>query len=300
MQKNIPQFLYNKIINDYDKENAEKILKGYSFFRPVTLRINTSKITVDEIKKELKKLNVSFKEVSWYKDALIINDVREDFIRHLDIYDNGYIYLQSLSSMMPPLVINPKEGYSILDMAASPGGKTTQMANLSNNKALIMACEKNKIRAERLKYNIEKQGSKKVSVVVKDARNLDEYFTFDKILLDAPCSGSGTLNTNFNLSESFTEDLINRSVKFQKDLLESAVKHLKTGGEIVYSTCSILKEENEEILNYIVEKYNLEIVPIDENLFNGVPLLPVNIKGTICVCPTELYEGFFISKIRKK
>lgn len=299
MQKNIPQFLYNKIINDYDKENAEKILKGYSFFRPVTLRINTSKITVDEIKKELKKLNVSFKEVSWYKDALIINDIREDFIRHLDIYDNGYIYLQSLSSMMPPLVINPKEGYSILDMAASPGGKTTQMANLSNNKALIMACEKNKIRADRLKYNIEKQGSKRINVVVSDARKLDEFFSFDKILLDAPCSGSGTLNiSDSKICEFFTEELVSRSVKVQKELLSKAISLLKVGGELVYSTCSILKEENEEVVNSVLTS-SLEIVPIDESLFNGVPLLPVDIAGTVCVCPDELYEGFYIAKIRK-
>jgi len=300
MKKNIPTFLYDKLIKDYSEEITEKIVKGYSFIRPVTLRVNTSKTTIDEIKKEFDKLNVSFEDVSWYKDSLIINDIREDFIRNLDIYNNGHIYMQSLSSMLPPLIVNPKEGQSILDMAASPGGKTTQMANLSDNKSLIMACEKNKIRAERLKYNIQKQGSKKVSVVVKDARNLDEYFTFDKILLDAPCSGSGTLNINDNFNDNFTEDLVNRSVKFQKELLEAAIKHLKKDGEIVYSTCSILKEENEEILNYIVEKYNLEIVPIDENLFSDVPLLPVNIKGTICICPTELYEGFFVSKIRKK
>ncbi len=300
MKKNIPYFLYNKLINDYDEETVQKIIKGYSYARPVTLRVNTSKTIVDEIKKELSKLNVSFKDVSWYKDALIIENVREDFIKKLPMYENGLIYFQSLSSMIPPLVVSPKESESILDMAAAPGGKTTQMANLSNNKALIMALEKNKIRTERLKYNIQKQGSKKISVVVKDGRNLDEYFTFDKILLDAPCSGSGTLNINDNLNETFTEDLVNRSIKFQKELLESAVKHLKTGGEIIYSTCSILKEENEEVLDFIMKKYNLEIVPIEEGLFRGIPLLPINISGTICICPTDLYEGFFVSKLRKK
>ena len=300
MKENIPHFLYSKLINDYDEETVQKIIKGYSYVRPVTLRVNTSKTIVDEIKKELSKLNVSFKGISWYKDALIIEKVREDFIKKLPMYENGLIYFQSLSSMIPPLVVSPKEGESILDMAAAPGGKTTQMANLSNNKALIMALEKNKIRAERLKYNIKKQDSKKVSVVVKDGRNLDEYFSFDKILLDAPCSGSGTLNINDNLNETFTEDLVNRSIKFQKELLESAVKHLKTGGEIIYSTCSILKEENEEVLDFIMKKYNLEIIPIDEGLFSDIPLLPVNISGTICICPTDLYEGFFVSKLRKK
>lgn len=298
MKDLIPNFLYDKLVNDYGLQDTEKILTGYSFNRPVTLRINTTKTTKEEIKKKLIDLDISFKEVKWYKEAFIVENVKEKFIKNLDIYKNGDIYLQSLSSMMPPLVINPQKGESILDMAASPGGKTTQMSNLSNGEALIMACEKNKIRAERLKYNISKQGSKKVSVVVKDARNLDEFFTFDKILLDAPCSGSGTININSEIV--INEDLVNRSVKFQKELLESALKHLKQGGEIVYSTCSILKDENEKVLEFIKHKYDIEIIPINDKIFENIPLLPVDIIGTICVCPSELYEGFFIAKIRKK
>ncbi len=291
--------LYDKIKLEYGDKFSKEIIDGFSS-RNVTLRVNTSKTNTDFIKAELTNLGINFREVSWYSDALIIDNVREDSIKKLSMYENGLIYLQSLSSMIPPLVLNPKEGESILDMAAAPGGKTTQMANLSNNNSLIMALEKNKIRSERLKYNIEKQGAKKVSVVVKDGRKLDEFFTFDKILLDAPCSGSGTLDlTDDSSFKVFSFELVNRSVKFQKELLESSVRHLKKGGEIVYSTCSILKEENEDILNYIVDKCNVEIVPIDMSLFTGVPLLPVTISGTMCVCPNELYEGFFVAKIRK-
>ena len=186
-------------------------------------------------------------------------------------------------------------------MAAAPGGKTTQMANLSNNKAMITACEKNKIRADRLKYNLEKQGASRVSVMLKDARKLDDFFSFDKILLDAPCSGSGTINLNdINLEKTFTKELMDRSIKTQKELLKKAVKILKTNGELIYSTCSILKEENEKVVEEILKMGNLEIVPIDEKEFHGIPLLPVNVQGTICVCPNELYEGFFVAKLRKK
>jgi len=299
MKEKIPSFLYDRLVSNYGLDETLKIINGFSYVRPVTLRVNTSKTTILEIKKELENLKISFKEVEWYKDALIILDVREDYIKELDIYKKGYVYLQSLSSMIPPLILNPLPSESILDMTASPGGKTTEIANLSNNKALIMACEKNKIRAERLKYNIEKQGAKKVTVIVQDARKLDEFFTFDKILLDAPCSGSGTLNID-NLNENFNEDLVNRSIKFQQELLESAIKHLKKDGEIVYSTCSILKEENEKVIDFIMKKYNLEVIPIDENNFENISLLPVDISGTICVCPTELYEGFYICKMKKK
>lgn len=175
------------------------------------------------------------------------------------------------------------------------------MAAVSNNKAMITACEKNKIRGERLKYNLEKQGATRVSVMLKDARNLDNFFSFDKILLDAPCSGSGTLNLNDkNIDKIFTQELVNRSVKTQIELLKKSVKILKKGGELIYSTCSILKEENEQVLKKVLEYGNLEIVPIDKTKFSGVPFLPSLIEGTISVMPTKFYEGFFVAKIRKK
>ncbi len=181
-------------------------------------------------------------------------------------------------------------------MAAAPGGKTTQMSAISKNEAMITACEKNKIRAERLKYNLEKQGVKRVNVMTEDARKLSKYFSFDKILLDAPCSGSGTENI---YSDDFTEELIKRMAKVQEELLKKALKILKPGQEMVYSTCSILKEENEDILNKILPSSNAEIVPIKENLFNKIELLPTMIDGVICIAPSKLYEGFFIAKIKK-
>ena len=186
-------------------------------------------------------------------------------------------------------------------MAAAPGGKTTQLAALSNNQALITACEKNKIRAERLKYNLEKQGASKVSVLNEDSRNLSEYFSFDKILLDAPCSGSGTISIeDKEVEKVFTKELVSRSIKTQYNLLKKAASILKHGHEIIYSTCSILHEENEGNLIKILKENKLEIVPIDKSSFENIPLLPVTLEGTICVCPTKLYEGFFVAKLRKR
>ena len=145
--------------------------------------------------------------------------------------------------MIPVLFLDLKENDSVLDMCSSPGGKTTQMASITNNSVLITAVEKNKIRSERLKYNIEKQGVKRVNIMNVDARRIDDYFKFDKILLDAPCSGSGTLYLNDkNIQDNFTTDLINRSIKAQRELLKKATKLLKKDGILVYSTSSILKE----------------------------------------------------------
>ena len=300
MDKQIPEFLIEKLNNEYGKELSNKIIQGYTKIRPVTLRVNTIKTTIESVKNVLIEKNIDFSEVNWSNDALIINNVREDIIRELELYENGEIYLQSLSSMLPPIILKPQEKESILDMAAAPGGKTTQIAALTNNNASITACELNRIRAEKLKYNIEKQGATSCYVMVEDSRKLDDFFSFDKILLDAPCSGSGTINLEeTDFEKGFTQKLIEKSVKSQKELIKKAIKILKPGCEMVYSTCSVFKEENEEIVKQILKQSNVEIVPINIEHFNNLPLLPVTIKGTICVCPNELYEGFYIAKIRK-
>ena len=300
MEKNIPGFLKIKLKEQYGEEIAKKIINGYSRKRKVTLRVNTLKSNLEKIEKELIKAGIKYEKVSWSKEALIIKNVREKEIQNLEIYEKGEIYLQSLSSMLPPIILNPEKGTDILDMAAAPGSKTTQIAALVNNKASITACEMNRIRAERLKYNIEKQGATCVYIMVTDARKIDNFFSFDKILLDAPCSGSGTLEIdNPNLEKNFTEKLIKKSISSQLALLKKAMNILKPGKEMVYSTCSILKEENEEIVSKVLSNINAEIIPIEFAGMKDLPLLPSRLKGTLCVQPNELYEGFFIAKIRK-
>ncbi len=303
MIKNIPDFLYQKLLKQYGEELTNEIIEGYAKKRPVTLRVNKLKSNIQKVKDTFMKLGYNAKEVKWYKDALIIEKIDELEIRKLEIYNNGEIYLQSLSSMMPVIALKPNKEENILDMAAAPGGKTTQICSETEDTAFVTACEKNKIRAERLKYNIEKQGAKRITVLTQDARELDNYFSFDKILLDAPCSGSGTISLdNANLQKIFTEELVSRSVKTQAELLKKAIAVLKPGHEMIYSTCSILKEENEENLSRVLKSGNVEIVPINikKEEFEGIPLLLVGIEGTVCVCPDELYEGFFIAKLRKK
>ncbi len=290
----IPEFLKEMLIKQYGEETTNDIINGYIEERPVTLRVNTIKAEKDNIKKELQEVGIETEEISWYSDALIIKNVRENEIKKLKIFENGEIYLQSLSSMLPPIILEPKAGENILDMTAAPGGKTTQIATITQNKAFITACEKNKIRAERLKFNLQKQGVGCANIMQEDARRLSDFFSFDKILLDAPCSGSGTMNV---FEKSFSKELIERSSKVQEELLTKALKILKPGGEMVYSTCSILEQENEKILKKVLSKFNAEIIPIQ--LFEEIPVLPVTMTGTLCVRPTKLYEGFFVAKIRK-
>ncbi len=300
MIDNVPKFLIELLEKQYGENIAKEILKGYKSKRKVTIRANTIKTNMANVKSELAKGNIEYETVLWNEDALILNNAKENDIRNLKLYQNGEIYLQSLSSMLPPIILNPKQDMDILDMCAAPGGKTTQMAALSKNRAHITACEMNYIRMERLKYNIEKQGASCVYVMQKDARTIDDFFSFDSVLLDAPCSGSGTLNMDDSkLEKTFTINLINKCKNAQLQLLKKAIKVLKPGREMIYSTCSILSCENEEILNSVLKTEKVEIVPINFEGIEDLPLLPTEIAGTLCVCPNELYEGFFIAKIRK-
>ncbi len=296
----IPDFLINMLDKQYGEELKDKIIEGYSKNRKVTFRVNTLKTNINDVIKILDDNNIKYKRVLWCDEAFIIENVKEDKIRSLDIYKNGEIYMQSLSSMLPPIILNPKENMDILDMTAAPGGKTTQIATMLKNKSNITAIEMNKIRAEKLKYNIEKQGASSVYVMEQDARKIDDFFSFDSILLDAPCSGSGTINSNdFKLEKVFTKKLIEKSIKSQRELLNKAIRILKKGSTMVYSTCSILEDENENIIREILETKKVELEEINFKGIEELPRLPEKIKGTLLVMPSEEYEGFFVAKLKK-
>lgn len=299
-KKLIPEFFMQLLEKQYPNEAINSIISGLYAKRKVTLRVNTIKASMAQIKGNLDALNIIYQELPWSETALIIENATEKELEELDIYKNGEIYLQSLSSMLPPIIMEPKAEEDILDMCAAPGGKTTQIAAITENKAHITACEMNTIRAERLKYNLEKQGVTSAFVMQKDSREIDDFFSFDRILLDAPCSGSGTLDLNNEETfKYFTPRLIEKTSKAQAKLIAKAVKLLKPGHEMIYSTCSILSIENEEIVENILKDKKMEIVPISLNGLDHIEKLPTKIPGTLCVCPNELYEGFFIAKLRK-
>lgn len=301
MEENrLPDFLVKELKEQYGEEVYQKILEGYLQERVVSLRVNTLKATVEEVCEQLNKNNIEFERVTWNNTALIIKNTSEEELRKLVIYEKGEIYLQSLSSMLPPVVMMPQEGIDILDMTAAPGGKTTQIAAITNNKAHITACEMNSIRAERMKFNLDKQGASSVVVLKEDSRRLSDYFAFDQILLDAPCSGSGTIRLSTPQTyKNISEKLVQKCTTSQLTLLKKALKILKPGHEMIYSTCSILAKENEEILEKALKEVKAEIIPIDLTNMRDIPQLPTKILGTLCVCPNRYYDGFFVAKIRK-
>lgn len=292
--KNQVNGLKTLLAADYGGETAERIWAGYAAERPVTLRINTLKITPQEARSALSKAGFSFEDVKWFPCALVMKDCREENLWHTPLYEEGKIYLQSLSSMLPPLYLCPREKESILDMTAAPGGKTTELLALSEGKALVTACERDKRRFERLKFNLARQGAGRVAAVCKDALTLDDRMKFDKILLDAPCSGSGTVSLKdpARIDAAFVE----KCALLQEKLLKKALNLLKKGGEMIYSTCSVLKRENEEVIKRTVKGSGAHLAPV--GAFGEFPLL-TGMVGAVCIPPTELYEGFFLAKLIK-
>lgn len=300
MEKNIPDFLKEMLNEQYGEAKTAEITAGFTKNRKSSFRLNPLKINKEVVIAILNDLNIEYETVAWYENAFVISCENEQKLRDTNLYEDGKIYFQSLSSMIPVLVLDAQEDENILDMAAAPGGKTTQMFAEAEGKVLITACEKNKIRAERLKYNLEKQGASRVNVMMQDARKIDDFFSFDKVLLDAPCSGSGTLFLDDEKQmNGFTKELINRSVVTQKEMLQKALKVLKTGHEMVYSTCSILRGENEKQLEKLVEQGKIEIIPIDISKYEKMNTLDTILQGTLCVCPDEYYEGFYVAKFKK-
>ncbi len=290
----LPDFLCKSLCSRYGYETALKIQTGYAMRRPVTFRVNTLKTTSDAVENSLCDRGISLTRAP-LPNAFIVNNAREQELFQTPQYERGEIYLQSLSSMLPPYLIDPKEGENVLDMTAAPGGKTAELSALSGGKAFITAVEKNKLRFDRLQYNLNKQSVPRVSAINADALSLSEFFRFDKILLDAPCSGSGTLNADEPVKIS--EKLVKNSAELQGKLIKKALKLIKSGSILVYSTCSVLREENEENVQKVLSSGQAVLLPAQ--LPFKVPRLK-SMKGTLLIPPTDLFEGFFCAVLRKK
>lgn len=314
-----PDFFEPALTKRYSADDVKRILDGLATPRKTTLRANTLVSSRDEIADALDDAGIFFNPVGWYGDAFVINDARERAIWDMAAYQEGKLYLQSLSSMIPPLVLDARAGEDVLDMCAAPGGKTSQIAALTGGGAHLTACEMHAPRADKLEHNLAKLGARNVVVMRTDARRLDDFFRFDRILVDAPCSGSGTIRPDDpKLAKRFTPTLVEKSRKSQRALLSKALGLLKPGGTLVYSTCSIFPEENEDIVTECLAKagkrasFELKPVVLGDDApgdasdgegasgdINALPTLPRALDEALLVCPTELYEGFFTVKIER-
>lgn len=306
IKNRLPQDFVENLYNMFSPGVVDNIFRGIAEKRLTTLRVNTLKYDIQSLMRYFKEVNIKFERVLWYPDALVIKNANEKDIQKLEIYQKGYIYLQSLSSMVPPLVLNPKPGEKVLDLTAAPGSKTTQMAALMNGKGNILANELDKLRCERLKYNVEAQGADIVEVVNGRGEKIGEQYKeeFDKVLLDTPCSGEGRFTIyNVQSYKTWSTRTVNELTKVQRKLFKSAYEALKPNGTLVYSTCTLNKEENEYILDWALKNFDVKLVDTNIEIRDAIPAfndgLEKSINQAIRILPSKQMEGFFVAKFVK-
>lgn len=312
MPDKLPQKFLDKLSEFIPSERLDEVLLSFSEEKRVTFRANTIKTSSEELKKGLQTLGFEIEQISWYKDAFILLNKTKSELMETKLYKEGYLYIQNLSSMIPPLALNPRPNETILDMAASPGSKTTQLACFMGNTGTIVANDKSPKRLYRLIANLKEQGviNTKTSAIPGEFlwKRYPEYF--DRVLIDAPCTMEGRFT--IHQPDSY-KDWSPRKIKelsnLQKWLLRSAISCTRVGGTIVYATCAMSPEENEEVVDWVLKRMkeyvileNIEIPHLTGD--NGITkwkhkLFSPQLSKTLRIYPTDAFEGFYVARFQK-
>ncbi|MDD5583716.1 MAG: RsmB/NOP family class I SAM-dependent RNA methyltransferase [Candidatus Omnitrophica bacterium] len=287
-----------------------QILNTFTNRKPTTFRINYLKTDLIDLRRRLLKERVRFQELQFPKGAFISKlSLRE--LQDTDVYRECLIYVQNISSMLPPVILAPHDGEQILDLCAAPGAKTTQIVSLAPG-AQVTAIEKDRIRYHQLLTNLNIQGADKVTAMLIDGIWVRKKFPehFDKILVDAPCTAEGLFMLhNPRTYKYWKEKKVKELSHKQRNLLHAAFFALKEGGELVYSTCTFSPEENEGVIDWFLNKFKdkLEMVPFEiplSNVFQGIVAWEGKKFSPACrlcrrIVPNEFMEGFFVAKLKK-
>jgi NOL1/NOP2/sun family putative RNA methylase len=288
------------------EKGTEELISFNETTLPQTIRLNTLRSSYENTETVLVSKGIELRKDPQFHESRTI--VQTPYpIGATPEYLNGYYMLQGKNSLYPARVLNPSKDELVGDFAAAPGGKTTHLAQIMANEGNIMAVDISANRCRSLKSNISRMGVINTIVLQMDSRKIASLnLQFDKILLDAPCSGSGIIISDVTRKSSKTmEDIMNYH-DYQVSLLSSAIEVLKTNGELVYCTCSLEPEENELVISKILEKTDVKLdkielnakpgitqfqdLDLDKNLVKAKRLYPHETKG----------EGFFIAKLVKE
>ncbi len=280
-----------------DRE-AEELFSSLNKPLPISIRVNTLKASVSEVVEELKREGVNA-EVSKRVPVVIRFQGPYNFDRSR-LFRTGKIIIQDEPAAYASIVLDPKPGMTVVDMCAAPGGKTSHIVELMRNRGVVYAFDNDPQRVKRMRELLRRTGTHKiVKIYVEDAAKAPDVLgeeIADRVLLDPPCSSTGTLPKNPELRWRLIEDKLRDIIELQRRLLESAVKLLKPGGRLLYTTCSLLYEENEGNVEWILEKHpELRLIPIKGPYSEG--FLP----GTMRAWPHKHgVTGFFYALFEKK
>lgn len=308
---NFPVELVKKIDLLCTPQERAAVLAAWTQKRHTTLRLNTVKTDQFQFEAKAVSENIVLQRHPFYSYAYILVSPELRQLTETTIYTQGLCYVQSFSSMIPPLVLAPLPNERILDICAAPGSKTTQMAMMMNNTGEIVANDSSHIRIYKLKANLALQGVTNVSVHKGPGQTIWQKYPeyFDRVLVDVPCSMEGRIHFSDPKSYTFwSPGKVRELVQIQRFLLKAAISACKPGGTIVYSTCTLSPEENEGVIDWILEKQ--PHVSIDNFQLTNVPFLQgkrvwkektyhESVQETKRILPSMEFEGFYIAKLKK-
>lgn len=293
--------IYGLIKKSYGKERAPSIARALLEPSPLAIRVNTHKTDLETLTGELELEGFKVTKSSYMDNALILKPSGDSpSIENSLAFKNGDFMVQGEAAQLASVIASPSEGMRILDCCAAPGGKSTHMAALTNDKAEITALDINSSRVELINENAARLGFTSIEARVADSTSFDDPEGFDLVLCDAPCSGLGIMGGKPDIRLTITYDRIEETKVKQRQILDNMSRLVKPGGTLVYSTCTINRVENEDIvLGFLEDHENYEISAFDD-------LLPERLKtrgadGMLTLLPDEDgCEGFFIARLRRK
>ena len=287
----VPDFILEEWFDYIGRGEAVKALSWLNRSHNVSIRVNTLKISKKDLKEKLLERRIKFKDGNLVDQALIIED-GFDFERS-DLFNEGYFVIQSEASMLPALILNPKPGNRVIDLCSAPGLKSTHLAELMKNQGKIISVDINKNRLRLVEENAKRLGISIIETFSQDVLNLPSSLdrSFDRVLLDAPCSGLGVISHKPEIKWRLKRDDIYNLSEMQVKMLERAGKLLKREGRMVYSTCTITWHENESVLLQFLQRnpeFKLVNFKYKGELFPGIMKVLPHKYNT---------DGFFIALI---
>lgn len=310
MNTALPPLFLERLTEILPEDICASVLDGFQNIRPLTLRINTLKIQPEAVLDTLRERGIPFQAVSWYGDALIVPRSAEDELKKTGYFDNGHLYRQALSSMLPVIALDPRPDERILDMCAAPGSKMTQIAARMRGSGSIVALERVRGRYYKLRAVASLLGVKNAECKLMDARRYRPRELFDRVLVDVPCSSEGRFRADDPKTYAYwSVRKIREMTRKQRGLLLTASRFVKPGGAIIYATCTFAPEENEGVIDWILKKSDdISVAPVE---IPGVERYQAirewqgrqyhaDVRHCFRVLPGEIMEGFFIAKLIRK